>query len=64
MSDLTPKMFVALNAIRASRMAWVSTESGVYDVDAFVHWRTAEALERRGLIRIDDGDIFITKDTE
>ncbi len=64
MSTLTPKMRDALKAIRAKRAAWVSTESNLYDSEAFVHWRTAEALERRGLIRIDDGDIFIVGDTE
>ena len=64
MSDLTPKMREALDAIRTKRVAWVSTESGVYDLDAFVHWRTAEALERAGLVRIDDMGIFIVEDTE
>ena len=61
---LTPKMRVALGAIRASRVAWVSTESDLLDSETFVHWRTAEALERRGLIRIDDMGIFIVEDTE
>ena len=64
MSDLTPKMREALDAIRTKRAAWVSTESNLDDVETFVHWRTAEALERRGLIRIDDMDIFIVEDTE
>ena len=65
MGDMTPKMRLALGAIRAARVAWVSTESGVSDMEAFVHWRTAEALERAGFIRIDDDmDIFIVKDTE
>ena len=66
MSDLTPKMRDALAAIRAKRAAWVSTESNLDDSEAFVHWQTAEALERRGLVTIADNgfDIFIVEDTD
>lgn len=60
MSDLTPKMLDALKAIRTKRAAFVTTETNLDDTEAFVHWITAEALERRGLVRIDFCDIFIT----
>ena len=60
MSDLTPKMWDALKAIQTKRAAWVSTKSNLDDSEASVHWRTAEALEQIGFVRIDDGDIFIT----
>ena len=65
MSDrLTLKMRDALESIHRTRAAWVSTETGISDVEAFVHWRTAETLERRGFIRIDYNDITIAEDTE
>ncbi len=60
MSDLlTSKMRDALGAIKAKRAAFASTETNLDDSEAFVHWRTAEALERRGLVTIvDRRDIF------
>ncbi|KKL69603.1 hypothetical protein LCGC14_2113260 [marine sediment metagenome] len=58
---ITPKMRDALEAIKTKRAAFASTETNLYDSEAFVHWVTAEALERRGLITITDlFDIFIT----
>ncbi len=61
MSDLSLKMCDALKAIRICRAAWMSTEMNFYDDEVFVHWRTAEALERRGLVSYDDAlNIYIT----
>ena len=53
MKALTPKMRTALGAIRAARIAWLSTESDLHDADASVHLPTANALEPGRAIRVD-----------
>jgi hypothetical protein len=63
---MTTKQRVALDHLRRSQSAGADVPHGTtttaetfYDIEidcAYIHWRTAAALERRGLVRFGDWD--------
>lgn len=59
---LTNKQVEALvNVWNLDSAQVISDQASWYDDwTAFVHWQTADALERRGLVTIDDGDLTLT----
>jgi hypothetical protein len=59
---MTYKMRTALELIDKTDTAQTTVDMTWADrYTAFVNWRTAEALERRGLVAVDsDGDVTIT----